>query len=388
MVRNKKKLSQKSFSKRKVVKTTRKIVKAKTPEKFDFFQSIRNFFILLIKAPFVFINIIIKFVTILFIGSIKNLYSFIKMVFSLFANIKEVVFVLIFGFLAGSIGAVVVFSYLDFSSQTRDISKIVTSENETLSDNINAIDKKVELVLEEQENIKENITSLIPLKEQFTGLKDLSDQNNEGISTAAEELRSIIAKTDNLEKSLAKLSNDLELNSKLMLSSSKSELSNRLYLAQSLVGRLKSGVPYAPQLIALGKEGLDPALLRFAKGGAPTLSDLAARLSVRAGELKDADKTKRNKTWRDNFKKEFTKFVKIKPTDINKIEGTPGVLLRAEYAISNGNLDKAINEIDSLPPQYRGVLNAWLSEAIATKNANVAAENLLAKTTAALKKRN
>ena len=194
--------------------------------------------------------------------------------------------------------------------------------------------------------------------------------------------------TKNLSNNLNKLSEDLEENSKIMMSSSKSELSNRLYLAQSLLDRLKSGVPYAPQLIALGKEGLDPALLRFAKGGAPTISDLAARLSVRAGELKDADKTKRDKNWRENLKKEITKFVKIKPTDINKISGTPGVLLRAEYAISNGNLDKAIDEINTLAPQERGVLNAWLAEAEATKNANIAAENLLTKTTAALQKRN
>ena len=70
-------------------------------------------------------------------------------------------------------------------------------------------------------------------------------------------------------------------NSRLILSSSKTELSNRLYLAQSLLDRLESGVPYSPQLEALGKEGLDPALLRFAKGGAPTLKDLEARLFLR-----------------------------------------------------------------------------------------------------------
>ena len=65
-----------------------------------------------------------------------------------------------------------------------------------------------------------------------------------------------------------------------------------------------------------------------------------------------------------------------------------GVLLRAEEAISRGNLIKAITEIDSLDPGDRGVLESWLSEAKAMQNANLAAENLLAKTTAALKKRN
>ena len=184
------------------------------------------------------------------------------------------------------------------------------------------------------------------------------------------------------------LDNRINQASKLMLSSSKTELSNRLYLAQSLVDRLKSGVPYAPQLIALGKEGLDPALLRFAKGGAPTLSDLTARLSVRAGELRDAYKTKGDTTWKDNLKNEISKLVTIKPTDSSKIKGMEGVLLRAEEAISKGNLEKAIDEIDSLEVSARGVLGAWLLEAKAKKSASVAAENLLAKTTAALRKRN
>ena len=172
-----------------------------------------------------------------------------------------------------------------------------------------------------------------------------------------------------------------------MLSSSQSELSNRLYLAKSLVDRLKSGLPYSPQLVALGQEGLDPTLLRFAKGGAPTLSDLAARLSVRAGELRDSIKTKEDLTWRDSLKDEISKLVKIKPMNSADVEGMEGVLLRAEEAISRGNLEKAINEIDTLEKESRGVLDSWLKEAKARKDASVAAENLLARTTAALNRK-
>ena len=62
-----------------------------------------------------------------------------------------------------------------------------------------------------------------------------------------------------------------------------------------------------------------------------------------------------------------------------------GVLLRAEEAISKGNLEKAISEIDTLEIEARGALDAWLKEAKARKDASVAAENILAKTTAALK---
>ena len=152
--------------------------------------------------------------------------------------------------------------------------------------------------------------------------------------------------------------------------------------------RLKSGVPYSPQLVALGQEGLNPDLLRFAKGGAPTLTDLAARLSARAGELRDSMKTKSDLTWKDSLKDEISKLVKIQPTDSKNIKGVEGVLLRAEEAISQGNLEKAIEEIDSLEMESRRALDAWLQEAKAKKDASIAAENILAKTTAALKVKN
>ena len=77
-----------------------------------------------------------------------------------------------------------------------------------------------------------------------------------------------------------------------------------------------------------------------------------------------------------------------KPTNTEKIEGMEGVLLRAEEAITKGNLEKAISEINSLEIESRGVLDAWLKEAKAKKDASVAAENILAKTTAALKIKN
>ena len=66
--------------------------------------------------------------------------------------------------------------------------------------------------------------------------------------------------TYNIDSDLSVLRDDLKSNSRLILSSSKTELSNRLYLAQSLLDRLQSGVPYSPQLKALGKEGLDQEL--------------------------------------------------------------------------------------------------------------------------------
>ena len=389
MVRKtKKKLAKRKTQKSKLLNRNTPVKKTATINNFSFLNNLQNFLIMLAKSPFIFINLLVNIIVKLLKSLIQSFLLLVRKIVFLFSGVKEAIFVLIFGFLAGCIGAVVAFSYLDFTSQNKEISKGLTAQNEDLLSDLNSISQEISSMSKEQDSIKETLKSVINLKEQFAVIKKLLDENNANIEITSKELKVVMEQTRNLSNNLNKLSEDLEENSKIMMSSSKSELSNRLYLAQSLLDRLKSGVPYAPQLIALGKEGLDPALLRFAKGGAPTLSDLAARLSVRAGELKDADKTKRDKNWRENLKKEITKFVKIKPTDINKISGTPGVLLRAEYAISNGNLDKAIDEINTLAPQERGVLNAWLAEAEATKNANIAAENLLTKTTAALQKRN
>ena len=348
----------------------------------------------ILAKPFFLINLVINRAFIIIKSVFLQLFNLIKQALKLLFEAKEAFFSILFGLLAGGIGAVVIFSYLDLSSQGQNAeyeTKILESEKVISSLQLEI--KKNNARFEEFENtvsvLKNKLdtaenNSLINrnfINEQNIKLEELvtkTDQANEKISSAEE-------KNNN---KIVELERKIQNTSKLMLSSSKSELSDHLYLAKSLVDRLKSGVPYAPQLVALGQEGLDPALLRFAKGGAPTLSDLAARLSARAGELRDSMKTKNDLTWKDSLKDEISKLVKIRPTNSENIEGMEGVLLRAEEAISKGNLEKAITEIDSLEVNARGVLDAWLKEAKAKKDASVAAENILAKTTAALKIKN
>ena len=287
-----------------------------------------------------------------------------------------------------------IFSYLDLSSQGQN------AEYETkILDNEKVI-SSLELELTKNDaQFEEFKTIITALKNRLDSTEKNSLDNKNFINEQNIKLQELFTITNQASKKILsaeeknnnkilELEQKVQNTSKLMLSSSRSELSDRLYLATSLVDRLKSGVPYAPQLVALGQEGLDPALLRFAKGGAPTLSNLAARLSARAGELRDSMKTKSDITWKDSLKDEISKLVKIKPTNSDNIKGMEGVLLRAEEAISKGNLEKAISEIDTLEVGARGVLDAWIKEAKAKKDASVAAENILAKTTAALKIKN
>jgi len=297
---------------------------------------------------------------------------------------KEFFFSIVFGLLSGSIGAVLIISYLELGLDNNNISESYTA----ISERILKVEEKLvdnKLKLDENKLLTENI-------ELFQNKLNQSEESYSklqlDISNLDKMLKKVELEVNRVQGSLVNLDKDLKNNSRLILSSSKTELSNRLYLAQSLIDRLESGIPYAPQLEELGKEGLDPALLRFASGGAPTLKDLEARLSARAGEQLDADRTKRDTTWRENLKKEFSKYVKIKPTNIKDIKGMPGILLRAEDSISRGDLARAIDEISSISKELRGPLDAWLTEAIARQNADIAARNLLAKTTAALQKRN
>ena len=348
----------------------------------------------ILAKPFFFINLLISRVLTIAKNIFLQLFNLIKQTLKFLLKAREAFFSILFGLLAGGIGAVIIFSYLDLNSQGQNAeyeTKILESEKVISS-----------LQLEIKKNnarFQEFESTISVLKNKLNTTEKNSLQNKNFIDEQNIKLEELFIKTNQAnEKMLSaeeknnnkivELEQKIKNTSKLMLSSSRSELSDRLYLAKSLVDRLKSGVPYAPQLVALGQEGLDPALLRFSQGGAPTLSDLAARLSARAGELRDSMKTKSDLTWRDNLKDEISKLVKIKPTNSANIEGMEGVLLRAEEAISKGNLEKAITEIDTLEVDARGVLDAWLKEAKAKKDASVAAENILAKTTAALKIKN
>ena len=348
----------------------------------------------ILAKPFFFINLLINRILTIAKSIFLQLFNLIKQTLKFLLKAREAFFSILFGLLAGGIGAVIIFSYLDLNSQGQNAeyeTKILESEKVISS-----------LQLEIKKNnarFQEFESTISVLKNKLNTTEKNSLQNKNFIDEQNIKLEELFIKTNQAnEKMLSaeeknnnkivELEQKIQNTSKLMLSSSRSELSDRLYLAKSLVDRLKSGVPYAPQLVALGQEGLDPALLRFAQGGAPTLSDLAARLSARAGELRDSMKTKSDLTWKDNLKDEISKLVKIKPTNSANIEGMEGVLLRAEEAISKGNLEKAITEIDTLEVDARGVLDAWLKEAKAKKDASVAAENILAKTTAALKIKN
>ncbi len=342
----------------------------------------------LIKAPFLFINVFSTNLLIFFKGFFTLIFEILKKILTIIVSFKSFFWSILFSILSGSIGAVIAISFIELNSDVEKNNLEILQYYEKVSTQLKLLEERLEESEKDNEKNKMVLNDLKPIQKEVYASEQKFTELGDNINNLRNSLENVEKETIALEQSISLLKKDLKSNSRLILSSSKTELSNRLYLAQSLLDRLESGVPYSPQLEALGKEGLDPALLRFAAGGAPTLKDLEARLSARAGEQLDADRTKKDNTWRENLKKEISKYVKIKPTNINDIKGVTGALLRAEQSLSRGDLTKAINEISSVPPKERGPLDAWLTEATARQNADIAAKNLLAKTTAALQQKN
>ena len=352
------------------------------------FAFITLLFTSLVRAPFLFINVFSSALFSIVRNIIYAILNIFKNILSSIYKFREVFFGILFGIISGGIGAILAVSYIELNSDETKKSVEIYENQKNILNKISLLEENVRDTEKNNTNNKLSIEAiklsqekLLKSEEKFSVLeKEINDLNK--------SIKEVEKQTYTIDSDLSVLRDDLNSNSRLILSSSKTELSNRLYLAQSLLDRLESGVPYSPQLKALGKEGLHPALLRFANGGAPTLKDLEARLSARAGEQLDADRTKRDTSWKENLKKEISKYVKIKPTNIQEIQGVTGALLRAEQSISRGNLSKAIEEISSVPLNERGPLDAWLTEAVARQNADIAARNLLAKTTAALQNKN
>ncbi len=376
--------------------TSAKKLKTKLPNNnsIDFEKWIENFLVRMnqtkniisetllkiINAPIIIIRTCLKYslkfltflISILKIST-NSVSKFIKDFFSILAKL---LIPILFGFLAGGAGAVFIYILLGYNESDKSAINFQKEINIKISD----IENDAKLIATHKNDIKNLKDNIIKIQDVI----NLMDENLLIHNNNFKEIEKFNEQIIALNRKIQNISTKVDKNSRLMTSASESELTTRLHLAFNLVDRLTSGVPYAPTLEALGPDAADPFLLRFAKGGAPTLADLAARLSGRAGEVRDADKTLRDSNWRENMSNKISGMIKIRPTDIDTIKGTKGALLRAELAITNGNLNKAINEIESLDPKTRGPLSAWLVEATAKQRADIAANNILAKATAAL----
>ena len=126
-------------------------------------DKIKGFLVLIFKAPFLLINLIvfhlIKFIKEVFL----HLFIIIKNILSLFSSFKEAVFGIIFGFLSGSIGAVVILSYLDINTNPNDdLSDEIIKQNSKKISTLEESNKNLELALKNTNSIESKIINYRP----------------------------------------------------------------------------------------------------------------------------------------------------------------------------------------------------------------------------------
>ncbi len=343
-----------------------------------------SFVIKIIGIPIILLNQLAKmllklcvFFKRLFILFFSSFYILLKGTKALLIKVTPSLF---FGAISGAVSACIVYLIIDYNKDIK-IQKFDSSKIENrirdIEDNSKSYSQKINEVINLKKQLSAALENMKITSDNVLNLLEKEKTLEKNISILQNKLNSSTDKISEVSKMVAR-------NSRLMTSSSKSELTTRLQLASSLVERLTSGVPYSPTLDALGPDASEPALLRFAKGGAPTFADLSARLSGRAGELRDADKTERDTNWRTNLSAQLSDLIRIRPINIEEISGIEGALLRAESYMSNGELNNAIKEVELIDSEVRGPLSAWLAEAKARQNADIAAKNILAKATAAI----
>ena len=105
-----------------------------------------------LAKPFFLINLIINRALVITKNIFLQLFNLIKQALNLLSEAKEAFFSILFGLLAGGIGAVVIFSYLDFSSQGQNAeyeTKILESEKV-----ISSLQLELKKIMQDLKNLK------------------------------------------------------------------------------------------------------------------------------------------------------------------------------------------------------------------------------------------
>jgi len=105
------------------------------------------------------------------------------------------------------------------------------------------------------------------------------------------------------------------------------------------------------------------ALAPLAQEGAPTRAALATDLTDIGAQVSTAAHAPgKNASFMDRALYAFSKVVTLRRIDLNAT-GTDAVLARAERAADDGNLERAVALLDSLPDQTKAVLAPWRDKA-------------------------
>ena len=150
----------------------------------------------------------------------------------------------------------------------------------------------------------------------------------------------------------------------------------------SMQNAITTGLPFQKTLtdyeIASGREA--PAIIRIrAKTGVPTQFDLLQSFPENARKLLQIDHDNHFKDEKSGLgiAKFLKKFVKTRSTSPKVGNSNDAILSRAEYSLKNGDIEKALKELDQLPLDLQNEIRDWYKGAKNHIDANNAMNQLI-----------
>ncbi|NOE33695.1 hypothetical protein GS627_08060 [Ruegeria sp. HKCCD7318] len=271
----------------------------------------------------------------------------------------------------------------DQSDQIAKLSQGLTNGPDTsgLTDQIKALSDKLTPVEGDLSAVKSSVEALsgqvAPLADRITALEKAPIESN----TSPEATAAFEAELKKLQDSLAaqraeveKMVSDAQaLEAK---ASADAQAATNAAVLSRLRGQLDAGQPYSELVAELKSGGVDvpDALTGPAEEGVETLSSLRATFDPAArtalADARDADKG----TGLIAFLQRQTGARSVTPQEG---DGPDAVLSRAQAALADGDLPKALSELKSLPEAAQTAMADW-QQAAQTRVAAVDAANSLA----------
>jgi len=163
---------------------------------------------------------------------------------------------------------------------------------------------------------------------------------------------------------------------------SASDAAALVVVAQSLLGELDRGMPFAAEVAAAEALGANPdriaALRPVADKGVPTAAALAESFAPLAAPILTGTQSKEPQGILDRLERGASGLVRVRPVGAPTGDDPTALIARIEGALGHGDVAAAVSAWEQLPAAAKTVTGDWASAARARVAADSAAHALLA----------
>jgi hypothetical protein len=163
---------------------------------------------------------------------------------------------------------------------------------------------------------------------------------------------------------------------------SSSDAAALVVVAQSLLGALDRGAPFASEVTAAETLGANPdriaALQPVAGKGVPTAAALAESFAPLAAPILTGAQSKEPQSILDRLERGASSLVRVRPVGAPTGDDPAAIIARIEDALGRGDVAASVSAWDQLPAPAKSVTGDWASSARARVEADSAAHALLA----------